>query len=321
MQLLKGFWTMSICNYFLGIFPWTILFIFFQHFGIRFYHLRNKDQCKRIQKKISHRCTHFLDENEGAGFAIGFWYIANIKVTKSEYGDYYDIWLVTNKKTFESLTRNEHDVKNPLSIGDKNNSPTTLQKEEEKVSIQIYDRTGSYQNPYFNKRTVYFFRWSFHPNAKQQYIIDEILDHKKNHMTTVAYIHGKTGTGKSIIGLLLAKILKTSYCNTLQPWIPGDSISNLYDEIEPTSDNPLVLVFDEIDIALEKIHKGIPAHMNVTTRVQDKIGWNRMMDDINWGLYPHMILLLISNQSPKVIQSLDPSYIRKGRVNLYFSMD
>ena len=91
-------------------------------------------------------------------------------------------------------------------------------------------------------------------------------------------------------------------------------------------ENKILLTMDldlkqSIDIALEKIHKGIPAHMNVTTRVQDKIGWNRMMDDINWGLYPHIILLLISNQPPKVIQNLDPSYIRKGRVNLYFSMD
>ena len=49
--------------------------------------------------------------------------------------------------------------------------------------------------------------------------------------------------------------------------------------------------------------------------VQNKTGWNRMLDEIGRGLYPHLILLMTSNRDPAFIRSLDPSYIREGRVN------
>jgi hypothetical protein len=41
-----------------------------------------------------------------------------------------------------------------------------------------------------------------------------------------------------------------------------------------------------------------------------------MLDEIQRGMYPHLIMLLTSNKGPEFIQSLDPSYIRKGRVDI-----
>jgi DNA polymerase III delta prime subunit len=150
--------------------------------------------------------------------------------------------------------------------------------------------------------------------------MEEILLHYNQHGRAVALLHGPTGTGKSIMGLLLAKNLSANFCNTLKPWQPGDMLGEFYADIEPTTDKPLILVFDEFDNAIISIHEGIPPNPKIPISVPDKTGWNRMLDEIHWGLYPHMILLLISNRSPDFISNLDPSYIRKGRVDMTFHM-
>jgi hypothetical protein len=54
--------------------------------------------------------------------------------------------------------------------------------------------------------------------------------------------------------------------------------------------------------------------------VPDKSGWNNMLDTIQRGMYPNLILIMTSNRGPEFINSLDPSYIRKGRVDLTFEM-
>ena len=41
-----------------------------------------------------------------------------------------------------------------------------------------------------------------------------------------------------------------------------------------------------------------------------------MFDQIDRGVYPFLIVVLTTNKTPEFIRSLDPSYIREGRVNL-----
>ena len=45
-----------------------------------------------------------------------------------------------------------------------------------------------------------------------------------------------------------------------------------------------------------------------------------MLDTIQRGMYPNIILIMTSNRGPEFINSLDTSYIRKGRVDLTFEM-
>jgi hypothetical protein len=136
----------------------------------------------------------------------------------------------------------------------------------------------------------------------------------------VVHIYGPPGTGKSMIGILVTNEFASSFCNTLKPWMPGDTLSCLLNEVEPTPQKPLILVFDEFDMVIYKIHIGIPIHKNVPTSVPDKAGWNHMLDSIQRGMYPNIILILTSNKNPEYINSLDTSYIRKGRVDLTFEM-
>jgi DNA polymerase III delta prime subunit len=173
---------------------------------------------------------------------------------------------------------------------------------------------GSFQNPFFRQRKINAGQLA--PRKEQKVLMNSIIDLFHRQHRAVIFLHGATGTGKSIMGLLLAKELNGIYCSTLKPWQPGDSIGELYLEIEPTFQNPLILVYDEVDIAINRIHTTILSHQEVPIMVADKNGWNRMLDEISWGLYPNMILLMTSNSVPQSIQDLDPSYLRKGRVDI-----
>ena len=41
-----------------------------------------------------------------------------------------------------------------------------------------------------------------------------------------------------------------------------------------------------------------------------------MIDKIDYGLYPNVILIMCSNLSERDIQQLDNSYLRHGRIDL-----
>jgi hypothetical protein len=119
----------------------------------------------------------------------------------------------------------------------------------------------------------------------------------------------------------MANCVKGMYCSTFKPWLPGDNLCSLYNEAEPSEAKPLIIAFDEIDSALVKIHEGIEQHKNIPIPVADKSGWNHMLDDIQRGLYPHLILILTSNKNPSFINDMDPSYLRERRIDKIFHLE
>jgi hypothetical protein len=54
-----------------------------------------------------------------------------------------------------------------------------------------------------------------------------------------------------------------------------------------------------------------------TPLIDDKSSWNRFFDNIDLGLYPYVIILLCSNVKKEIIdKTLDPSYLRNGRIHV-----
>jgi Cdc6-like AAA superfamily ATPase len=151
---------------------------------------------------------------------------------------------------------------------------------------------------------------------RQREIIDEVKAHYDEHGHTVVYLHGKPGTGKSLLGLLLTKELNGSLCNTFDPTEPGDTLNGLYNRVAPEKESPLIVVMDEFDVVLHNIHVGVAPHKNIPIQVKNKTTWNQFLDRIQIGMYPNLILVLTSNKTPDYINEMDPSYIRKGRVDL-----
>ena len=297
---------MLALGYLIANVRWEFIFLVTQLFGVRMYTIRDKDDCKRIQKRIGRNSSHLADGNKGYGYSVGLWYIMSISIENSEGGDRYSIWLIATETSYANLMKDKEPVK-----------PTKLDDEFipiEKTALKVYDRAGSFYNNYFKKREIAMN--SMKPRPEQEAIIESIRKLHEEQEHSVIFLHGPPGSGKSLVGILLANSYKGSYCNTLKPWQPGDTIASLYAEVEPTADAPLILAFDEFDGALLKVHSGIEPHKNLPIQVADKAGWNQMLDEIQRGMYPHLILLLTSNRGPEFINALDTSYIRKGRVDL-----
>ena len=240
---------------------------------------------------------------------MGFWYIASISVDKSDHGDHYSVWMIATEASYKALTeeRVKTLVQGPI---------IQTYEERETHNLRIYERTGSYYNPWLKKRSLPVL--SKTPRHEQQLVIDSIRDHYAKEKHSVVYLYGPPGSGKSLIAVFLALSYKGSYCNSVKPWQPGDTLALIYSEAEPTEEKPLVLVFDEFDTALVRIHEGIEPHKNQPIQIADKTGWNQMLDEFQLGMYPNMILVLTSNRTPEFIREMDPSYIREGRVDLTF---
>ena len=89
----------------------------------------------------------------------------------------------------------------------------------------------------------------FEPRDEQTAIltaVTELVEERTRGHATV-FLHGPPGTGKSMIGVLLAETMGGVYCNTLKPWEPGDTLGSLHSQVEPSAEKPLIVCFDEFD--------------------------------------------------------------------------
>jgi len=71
------------------------------------------------------------------------------------------------------------------------------------------------------------------------------------------HLHGKPDTGKSYSAFLLAQQLNGIYCDIYDP---TDSFSSSFEDffikMSPNYANPLILVIEEADVLIQKIHDG-----------------------------------------------------------------
>jgi len=132
-------------------------------------------------------------------------------------------------------------------------------------------------------------------------------------------ITGEPGGGKTFMGILIAKTLNGSICKTYSPTEPGDTLRNLYDTVKPTYESPLILLIDEFDGIIDLIHKNeVKCHDNIPIEVRNKTSWNTLLDDINLNMYPFIVVILTSNVN--INTKYEQSYIRPGRVDLYYEV-
>jgi hypothetical protein len=308
----------------LGTFPWIILLLFLVPvLGIRQYTIRDLEVGRRIQKRITN-FTSSEGKNRPSGWSIGKWFILHIESRRySDCPETVDIWMIATEASYDRLTQQPTiDTSSSVSESDSDDAGKTSSavhqgKDRGKKEITIIHRTGSFYHVDFTRRSIIV---SFRPRTQQLELIRLIEETftAKNHC--VAFVHGPPGSGKSIVGLLLANKLDATYCNNLRPWQPGDTLARVHSEANPSNENPLVVLFDEIDTALINIHSGITPHKNIPIPVADKQGWNTLLDEFSYGMYPWTIILMTSNRNPDFINGMDASYIRPGRVDLIHEM-
>ena len=196
------------------------------------------------------------------GFFFGKWYIGNIITTNDSDND--KILYIFIKK-------------------DKYNTIQNINNYEDPNILSFWSRNGSYNFLGYSKRDISLDRLT--PNEYQQNILCDI---KKNYSDKlITYIYGDPGVGKSTIGYLLARDLNCHFCDTWNPSDPSDNLDNVYNEINPDCNKPLVLVLEEFDIIIDKFKSKFLSHKKYSIQASDKNGWNLMLDKIQVGLYPN----------------------------------
>jgi hypothetical protein len=301
--------------------PWVMIFLALRFLSpVRLYVLNEKEVCRRIQKRVSFT-SHVSDSGKAYGYAVGYWFFMDISIHSDDGCDRYTIWMIATETTYKALSADSRDLaaassassaSSPASSG---SSPGPTSKSEvETKPLEILERDGSFHNCWFRPRKVHR-RWT--PTIDQAAIIADVKGCLKKNKHCVLCLYGTPGSGKSMVGLLLAQELGGKYCNTLKPWQPGDKLTPLYAEAEPNETSPLVVAFDEFDAALINIHAGvIPSHKHLPIAIQNKQGWNDMFDEISRGTFEHLIVVLTTNKTPSFFDELDPAYLREGRVDL-----
>jgi hypothetical protein len=265
----------------------------FSILDIYWYVVSSTDKYNFILNKIKWSSKKTCDFKP-LGFFFNWNYIGYIN-SKSKV-----INIITFRKTFEELTKNNNIIQ-PINA-------------EITPTINIYNQY--YVGSSYCKRTIPI---KHKPNNEQQGIIDNISDFYKNNDTCVALLCGSSGTGKSYLGFLLTLELNGNLYNEYNP-TKNDSNFILITS-DASKDTPTIVILDEIDILFEKIKNGIELSEKYNPCVYDKPTWNNFMDNIKL-IYPYTIIILTSNLTKEEINAkYDESFIRKGRVDLFYEMN
>lgn len=250
------------------------------------------------------------DGDEYIGWIAGLWFIGYIIKTNGERNETTELYIFMN-------------VNKSKNIFD-----GVIQTEVNKTHISYWERSGnSFSYRYDNREISYP---KLEPYENQKFIISETIRimNEKESKTSVILLSGPPGTGKSTIATFLAKVLLTNksicqtiinqvhYIDTFNPTTPGDDFGKIYRKISPTSNSPLIIVLEEIDIIINKIYNNIHDHKYIPIQIQNKTGWNIWFDKLDKGFYPHVYIIMTTNKSINYFDELDKSYMRNNRVNL-----
>jgi len=286
---------------------WSVIFILLKIFKIHLF----KVSGNKVQKfKSNIYCSSVIADDEPCGLIFGKYYIGYIEFTYTSNNYEWVLHIITTKSIYNKLFHNE------VNSLQKNNNVSSN-------SIKFYEREGPFYNLKYNYRNLDL--KTLKPNLKQRKIINNILDYYNANNNAVVLIYGPSNTGKSMIPLLLSNILKNKYpvslIDTFNPTDPGDKFSKLYTKIDPTEDNPLIVLVDEVDIIINKLHNNlINIHKELPIEIKNKQEWNSFFDRFDRKLYPYVIFIMTSNKYPSYFEQMDNSYIRNGRINMQFEL-
>jgi SpoVK/Ycf46/Vps4 family AAA+-type ATPase len=286
-------------------------------FGIRYYEITSdreviRQAVRTLEKDVHATSTRTMGTNTyPKGFFFGWRQIGWIQ-TDSPWMDGWIITIVCKEAYYKSLI-DQGEIPLVPSLEE-----SISEKKEAVRTINMLYRRGTYEELRYGSSKIDVA--DIKPLGGQQEAIDKVAAVFKKKKFTKAFVHGPPGTGKSALGLLLAKEFGGHYCHTFDPTTPGDQIDTLFGYYKDSeSETPLIIVLEEANLLIEKIHnRRVEQHIKMPIPVRDKTTWCTFLDDLVF--YKNVILILTSNQSKQEIDALDVAYLRPGRVDLVLEM-
>ena len=313
--MLSGMLGYGIITYAMACIPYELAMIPLQWLcKLRYHSLHRKEDCQKLQKNVTHLSswTRTGSDGKGFGYSMSLHYYIFLSYTPMDGGS-YSAQLVCSSEMLKLLLQESETC--PIE----NETPSKT------MSVPTYKvlkkSSGNYAHAYYRKSQALL---PLFPTATQLGILESIEQSFREKNRAVAFISGPPNTGKSMIGPFLANRLNGTYTSDFAPWMPGDALGLLECEHEASETSPIIVCLDEVDEALVKIAHGKIVHNDrVMTLASDKRGWNTLLDNVERGLHPYMILVLTSNKSKEVIDELcgDDSFLRNNRVSDYFTME
>lgn len=274
------------------------------YYGLTIYKIEDSNTITTIRKHI--KLAFIRNENyEPSAFFIGWYYIGFIHQKIGKESVDLHMYCICTTSQFKQLEK-----KNDIVV-----------KVDDKI-VELIELSGDTRwNRKYVKQSIPFNTLA---NTQQQEIIDQIINFYNSNNVCVVMITGVAGTGKSTIAWIVARQLKGILCEDYNPTKAGCNILKLRKSAEPSKEKPLIILYNEFDVNLEQVHQNkIVEHKFLTTEIYDKSTWNTFFDRIEKKTRPNSILILTSNKTKEQIEKEcdgDNSYLRHGRVNLYFDM-
>jgi hypothetical protein len=306
---------------------WQLIILLLSLINIKLFRV-NGQKLQQFSNTI--KIASIWNNNEPESWVIGYWYIGYIQSTESMRGKPSKSLLLLCRSVFyENMINfangNSLDSNSNYNHHGNSNSNSNSKTKHIVKTVKTYERTGSFYNlnyePYILPITNMVERQA------QKKAINTILNNFKQdlerlHLSVLLY--GKTGSGKSMIShLLVKKMIKmdqykeVTLVDTFNPTDPGDNLCNMYHKINPSINSPLIIVLEEIDNIIDRMHnQSIIRHQDISIEIKDKSNWNTFFDKFNRSMYKNVIFIMTTNKSIEYFNDLDESYFRDGRVNL-----
>ena len=284
---------------------WSLFVFPFVLLNVKCYKL-NGHRLDTFSKHIKYASV--WSDNCPENWIIGKWYIGYLICDDNEKST-RTLYLFIRTKDYISLTTN------------------SCSSKIEKTQEQLYygEREGTYWNFKYVTRQINV--TSHNPRQIQLNVVDKINQFYQQNNYCVALITGRPNKGKSMIAHFLGKHFvvqqnkKVTIIDSFDPTDAGDNFSRLYHKQDPNENHILIIVLEEIDVTINKIHNNtVVHHKNIPTEITSKVTWNKFLDRFDHKMYQHIILLMTSNLTISELDSLDSSYFRDNRVNLKFAI-